>query len=372
MKFTPPGGKVELVVEWNEPEGQQAGQGGNRRPPVSSVHTSAKRWVNVLHTSEEAADTERGANPDSSLVRGTRRTDGRGELPCSDTLPTSRKSQLASSPARRTTREASRQMRLTRRGSPHPPRQVAGSDASASLEAPAGNPEHERRNSIWKPVSLLNRFLGAGIRLAPGHGPVHSGSHIVFRVCDTGIGVPPHQMVRGWSRQQGAFPQLASPWVSPSTEAGLIAARPTAESASLSPPPALCGLSAAQERIFQPFVQADTASNRQYQGTGLGLTVRAPPARMGARGCAMRLHTRQNAHTGSLDSGPRPAPQICRKVAHAMNGTLTLSSKVGEGSEFTLTIPVTAVEEGPHRRTVRCALGCGARGLFGRSVLPPV
>lgn len=34
---------------------------------------------------------------------------------------------------------------------------------------------------------------------------------------------------------------------------------------------------AEQERIFEPFAQVDQASNREHQGTGLGLAVRGEP-----------------------------------------------------------------------------------------------
>jgi PAS domain S-box-containing protein len=57
-----------------------------------------------------------------------------------------------------------------------------------------------------------------------------------------------------------------------------------------------------QERIFEPFVQADRALHSSDQGVGLGLA-------------------------------------ISRKLARAMRGTLTVESTVGAGSTFTLTLP---------------------------------
>ncbi len=57
------------------------------------------------------------------------------------------------------------------------------------------------------------------------------------------------------------------------------------------------------EHIFEPFKQLDTGKTRQYEGTGLGLS-------------------------------------ISRKLAKAMGGSLEATSRIGEGSVFTLRIPL--------------------------------
>ncbi|SCU89544.1 LAFA_0E18932g1_1 [Lachancea sp. 'fantastica'] len=63
-----------------------------------------------------------------------------------------------------------------------------------------------------------------------------------------------------------------------------------------------------QESVFEPFVQGDQTLSRQYGGTGLGLS-------------------------------------ICRQLATMMHGTMVLQSKVGVGSKFTFSVPLTQIKE---------------------------
>jgi signal transduction histidine kinase/DNA-binding response OmpR family regulator len=65
-----------------------------------------------------------------------------------------------------------------------------------------------------------------------------------------------------------------------------------------------------QQRIFQAFEQADVSTTRQFGGTGLGL-------------------------------------YICQRLAELLDATLSLQSKLGEGSTFSLTMPVTISSEAP-------------------------
>jgi PAS domain S-box-containing protein len=73
------------------------------------------------------------------------------------------------------------------------------------------------------------------------------------------------------------------------------------------------GMSAeAQRRIFDPFVQADNSVTRRFGGTGLGLS-------------------------------------ISRKFARALGGDILLTSTPGEGSRFSVVLPVALADETPWR-----------------------
>jgi signal transduction histidine kinase len=61
----------------------------------------------------------------------------------------------------------------------------------------------------------------------------------------------------------------------------------------------------AMDRLFQKFGQVDGSSTRRHGGTGLGLA-------------------------------------LCRELAALLGGTLTVSSKEGQGSTFTLELPALA------------------------------
>jgi PAS domain S-box-containing protein len=62
-----------------------------------------------------------------------------------------------------------------------------------------------------------------------------------------------------------------------------------------------------QSRLFEPFVQIDSALNRQYEGTGLGLA-------------------------------------LVKRLAELHNGAVTVESQVGVGSCFTIRLPAPVVE----------------------------
>jgi PAS domain S-box-containing protein len=91
---------------------------------------------------------------------------------------------------------------------------------------------------------------------------------------------------------------FAHPQANPDEILGLLSLAITDTGIGISPEDA--------QRLFQPFVQVNTALNRQYEGTGLGLA-------------------------------------LVKRIVDAHGGEVTLTSEVGGGSCFTVRLPIIAI-----------------------------
>ena len=94
------------------------------------------------------------------------------------------------------------------------------------------------------------------------------------------------------------------------TDAGLVKLTATAHDTRLVISAADTGIGIAAEHhalIFEKFQQADASTTRRFGGTGLGLA-------------------------------------ICRNLAEAMDGSISVDSRLGEGATFTLSLPLRRIE----------------------------
>ncbi|MCL2252993.1 MAG: ATP-binding protein [Lachnospiraceae bacterium] len=86
------------------------------------------------------------------------------------------------------------------------------------------------------------------------------------------------------------------------------------------------------ERIFDPFVQADSSTTRKFGGTGLGLT-------------------------------------ICRNIIELMGGQLTLDSTIGKGSKFSFTLTFNAIDEVEKKEIKQYTLSESEKPVFFGEIL---